>query len=514
MVQAINNILKKIDLFLRKQLPTKNIGAQEVLPTSSQLPQQTNLTQNQLDFIKKYDGKLLLRREILVDDETFNDLLNRHYFTAVKSFIRKSLFNRCVRCNNSNKALLGKIPCARCNKLHIYCRNCIMMGRVSTCELLYKWTGPPYPWKKHEDACTWKGELTFAQNQAALEVEKAVIEEREQLIWAVTGAGKTEILFPAINRALSQGKRICIATPRADVVRELLPRIQAAFKKIPVQALYGNSRDREGTAQIIIATTHQLIRFKQAFDLLIIDEIDAFPYHNDKTLQFATNRAVKDTSSKIYLTATPRQALKEKLVMKQLAYCFVPIRYHGHPLPVPISRGDYSLSKQLQNHQLPKSFINWIKKRKRKDRQLLIFVPTISLAEGLVKSIRDSLILHGVIRESTAIVSVHAEDRLREQKIERFRNKELHVLVTTTILERGVTFPSIDVVVIEASHRVFDEASLVQIAGRAGRNAGDPEGEVIFIHDGKTEAIVRAITSIKEMNRRGKKLLQDRQEDK
>src|SRR5699024_9458961 len=154
MVQAINNILKKIDLFLRKQLPTKNIGAQEVSPISSQLPQHTNLTQTQLDFIKKYDGKLLLRREILVDDETFNDLLNRHYFTAVNSFISKSLFDRCVMCNNSNKALLGIIHCTKCNKLHIYCRNCIMMERVSTCELLYKWTGPPYPWKKHEDACT------------------------------------------------------------------------------------------------------------------------------------------------------------------------------------------------------------------------------------------------------------------------------------------------------------------------------------------------------------------------
>jgi len=499
-------------LFIRKRLPTKTIGAHKVSPISSQNPQQTKLTQTQLDFIQKYDGKLLLRREILIDDEAFNDLLNRHYFTAVNSFISKSFLDRCVRCNNSNKALLGQFPCAKCHKTHIYCRNCIMMGRVSTCELLYEWTGPSYPWKKHDDACTWKGELTFAQNKAAIEVEKAVIEEREQLVWAVTGAGKTEILFPAINRALAQGKRICIATPRADVVRELLPRIQQAFKKIPVQALYGNSRDREGTAQLIIATTHQLIRFKRAFDLIIIDEIDAFPYHNDKTLQFATNRAVKDVSAKIYLTATPRQALKEKLAMKQLPYCFVPIRYHGHPLPLPITHSDYSLSKQLQAHQVPKSFTNWIKKRKRADRQLLIFVPTIGLADCLLKSITESLILHGVIREEAAIASVHAEDRLREEKIKQFRSKQLQVLITTTILERGVTFPSIDVVVIEASHRVFDEASLVQIAGRAGRNAGDPEGEVIFIHDGKTEAIVRAITSIIEMNRRGKKMLQARQE--
>src|SRR5699024_59807 len=170
--------------------------------------------------------------------------------------------------------------------------------------------------KKINQACTWQGKLTYAQNEASKAVEEAVLEEREQLIWAVTGAGKTEILFKGINRALSQGKRVCISTPRSDVVRELLPRIQEAFANIPVQALYGNSRDREGTAQLMITTTHQLIRFREAFDLLIIDEIDAFPYHHDKSLQFATNRAVKKVSSKIYLTATPRKNLKRKVRLK------------------------------------------------------------------------------------------------------------------------------------------------------------------------------------------------------
>ncbi|QGS69179.1 hypothetical protein CV093_15140 [Oceanobacillus sp. 143] len=81
--------------------------------------------------------------------------------------------------------------------------------------------------------------------------------------------------------------------------------------------------------------------------------------------------------------------------------------------------------------------------------------------------------------------------------------KELYVLITTTILERGVTFPSVDVAILDAGHVVFDEAALVQIAGRAGRSADDPTGEVIFFHDGKTEAMVQAIKSIKMMNKRG-----------
>src|SRR5699024_11472258 len=77
-------------------------------------------------------------------------------------------------------------------------------------------------------------------------------------------------------------KRVCIATPRADVVRELLPRLQEAFSTVPIEALYGGSKDKEATAQIILSTTHQLLRFQDAFDVLIIDEIDAFPYHRSE----------------------------------------------------------------------------------------------------------------------------------------------------------------------------------------------------------------------------------------
>lgn len=96
-------------------------------------------------------------------------------------------------------------------------------------------------------------------------------------------------------------------------------------------------------------------------------------------------------------------------------------------------------------------------------------------------------------------------DQNREEKINQFREKKLHALITTTILERGVTFPSVDVVVLGAGHEVFNEAALVQIAGRAGRSADDPSGEVIFFHDGKTYAMEKARQMILDMNARGRK---------
>ncbi|GAA0589757.1 ATP-dependent helicase ComFA [Virgibacillus siamensis] len=365
------------------------------------------------------------------------------------------------------------------------------------CMPLFEWNGPRAVWTTHEDACTWDGELTKVQHRAADRITTAITaEEPELLIWAVCGAGKTEMLFPGITEALRLGKRICIATPRTDVVRELLPRIRTAFSNVYIQGMYGGSRENDGSAQMIIATTHQLLRFKHAFDVIIIDETDAFPYHADPSLAFAANRAKKITSTTIYLTATPRPVHRKRILTNKLSHIFVPVRFHGHPLPVPIFTMTFSLQKDLRQSTIPKSFLDWVKKRSDRNRQLLIFVPTISLAENLIPNLKTAL-------QDNNVTAVHASDVDREEKINRYRNKQIQTLVTTTILERGVTFPSVDVAVLDSGHTVFDEAALVQIAGRAGRSPADPTGEVVFFHDGKTEAMMEAVRLIKKMNKRG-----------
>lgn len=459
------------------------------------------------DYAKKFSGKILLRQEIPLNDEQFQQLLTLQNFTPTPSIIKKFPYYQCQRCGSRKRSLLPSFPCATCGKEHLYCRNCISMGRILECEPLYVWSGPSPAWEKHTSPCTWEGELTPAQQKAADRIE-AVIgnNEKELLVWAVCGAGKTEMLFPGIAKGLEQGKRICIATPRADVVRELKPRIQKAFQHVTVQALYGGSKDKEADAQLLLATTHQLLRFKQAFDVMIIDEVDAFPYHKDPSLPFAAERAKTDASSTIYLTATPRKEHQLRMDRKQLPHVFVPLRYHGHPLPVPQMKMTFSLRKDLRNHEPPSAFLSWLQKRENPKRQLLIFVPTIAMAENLHENIAKLLLQEKVIQTNKEITFVHAEDPDRAKKVQRFRDREITVIITTTILERGVTFPSVDVAVIDAGHDVFDEAALVQIAGRAGRSADDPTGEVIFFHDGKSEAMVQAIRAIQKMNKRGGEL--------
>lgn len=449
---------------------------------------------------RRFAGKILRRQEIDLDEEEFRKQLSLGNFAAIPSIIRTLFSSCCNRCGNQKPALFAKIPCQICRQEHLYCRKCIEMGRVMECEPLYYWSGRPLIWPAISEPCSWKGDLTNRQRLAADTITDAVLQnQQELLVWAVCGAGKTEMIFPGIAAALQTEKRVCLATPRADVVRELVPRFRQAFPTITIQGLYGGSEENEGTAQLILATTHQLLRYRHAFDMMVIDEVDAFPFHADASLPFAADRAKCPNGTTIYLTATPRKNQQIQMLRKKLPHIFVPVRFHGHPLPVPLQKICITLKKELARPAMPAVLQKWMHHRKNANRQLLLFVPTIEFAEKLAAKLASD---QGG-EEEKSVCYVHASDPEREEKVKQFRERKIMILVTTTILERGVTFPSVDVVVLDAGHAVFDEAALVQIAGRAGRSTNDPNGDVLFLHDGKTEAIVTAIKSIQAMNRRG-----------
>ncbi|UOQ48313.1 DEAD/DEAH box helicase family protein [Gracilibacillus caseinilyticus] len=442
-----------------------------------------------MNFANILAGKLSLTSEIPLSAPTISYLLRTNHLKKQPSIIKKYFHYQCCRCGNKSKHLFAMIPCARCEQEHLYCRRCLQTARVLACEPLLSWNGDKPRWRLQTDPCRWQGELTEQQQTAATAIKEAIAyAKKELLVWAVCGAGKTEMLFPAITEAIQTNKRICLATPRADVVRELFPRMQSAFPHTEIEALYADSSDRTDVGQFIISTTHQLIRYHDAFDVMIIDEIDAFPFHHDQTLSFLADRACKQAASKIYLTATPRSKQKRAISSKKLDVQFVPIRFHGQPLPVPQLQIEWQLRKKLDNGKQPHALTKFIKNRSDR-RQLLLFVPTIARMKTVAPFFQA--------------VSVHADDPERKEKIAQFRKKEIDILVTTTILERGVTFPSVDVVVIDAGHHVFDEAALVQIAGRAGRSPDDPTGEVMFIHQGKTNSMEAAVDQIKMMNKKG-----------
>ena len=250
------------------------------------------------------ESRHLLKSELPFPDDVIEWHIQKGLIKAEKPIEETTKGFVCKRCGQDQQVLFARYPCYACNKQCVYCRSCVMMGRVSECTPLLTWKGgdksnwPPVQ-------MVWEGILSAGQEKAARSIIEAIRKKEELLIWAVCGSGKTEILFQGIEFALNHGLRVCIATPRTDVVLELAPRVKKAFEGAEIAALYGGSPDRGMLSPLMISTTHQLFRYKEAFDVMIVDEVDAFPYSYDQTLQYAVEKAGKRQSAKIYLPATP-----------------------------------------------------------------------------------------------------------------------------------------------------------------------------------------------------------------
>ncbi|MCE7792716.1 DEAD/DEAH box helicase [Salipaludibacillus sp. CUR1] len=406
----------------------------------------------------------------------------------------------CQRCGNEDPFLFGEVTCGRCLEACLYCRACLMMGRVTQCSPLLTWHGS-FSKKEKGHRLGWEGQLSQAQERASrklTEKVKNISGRTEFLIWAVCGAGKTEMLFPAIYHALNLGTPVLIATPRTDVVRELLPRLEKAFPNSAVKAFHGEveAENRYTSAELVIATTHQVLRFHRHFPVVIIDEVDAFPYTYDEKLRFAVKNARAEESLTVYLTATPPNDLKRLAEKGALSHVKVPRRFHGHDLPVPKMRWTGNWKKSLAKKRLPYPVIQWLRQHTAHGKQIFLFVPRIDVMETIVQS------LIAILNE-TKIDSVHSADPERSEKVSKFRQGAIRILVTTTILERGVTVKGVQVGVLGAEDGIFTESALVQIAGRAGRSPDEPDGDVIYFHYGKTKAMVAAVRHIHDMNREG-----------
>jgi len=357
------------------------------------------------------------------------------------------------------------------------------MGRVSRCTDLITWTGPLVEIKQ-VPSFNWAGTLTKNQQRASDELMKSVNSNHSHLVHAVCGAGKTELLFPVIFRLLQQGRRVCVATPRTDVVLELAPRFQSVFPDTIIHALYGGAPAQDDFAQLVIATTHQLYRFEVAFDVIFVDEADAFPYTIDKTLVFAVNKAKKGGAVIHYITATP----SKDLLRKVKTISTISMRFHGHPLPVPRFDTLWNYSKQIKKGKLPSKLEVWMDQRLTLNEPFLIFFPTIDLME------QAAVLLENV-------PSVHAADPLRKEKVMMLRNKQVPGLLTTTILERGITIENLQVAVIGADEPIFTSSALIQICGRVGRSVAFPKGDIVFFHHGISNEMDDAKFVIEQHNK-------------
>lgn len=403
----------------------------------------------------------------------------------------------------------GQVRCRRCGQVtakqqaalprgQYYCPTCINLGRVDSLGRFYH-VPEPNQFTPPAQPLQWHGQLSAAQGRIAAEIKTSMGRHEHRLLWAVTGAGKTEMIFPAIDQALRRRERVGIASPRVDVCLELYPRLQAAFPQVPIALLHGRAKEAYHYRQLTICTTHQLLRFYHAFDLLIVDEVDAFPYACNAALLHATGQAVKPVAGLLLMSATPGKLLLQRVRTHRLACSCLPLRYHGHPLPEIHGQLLPHWRRSIQRGKLPRKVKKWIQQRLDQQQEFLLFVPHVADLGKVAPVLKAEFNL-------AKVVGVHAADPDRLAKVQAMRDHRLPFLVTTTIMERGVTFPKIDVAVLGADDPVFSSSALVQMAGRAGRSAARPTGDVVFWLDAYSLAVKQAQAEIKLMNYRGRML--------
>lgn len=400
----------------------------------------------------------------------------------------------------SMKEEKGRLYCQRCGsfvdkrkqKLPVgayYCRECLIMKRVRSDEPLYYFPQEAFP---KQQVLKWQGQLTEFQDQVSQGLLAAVDTKQPTLVHAVTGAGKTEMIYQVVAKVIDAGGAVCLASPRIDVCLELYKRLQQDFA-CEISLLHGES-EPYFRSPLVVATTHQLLKFYRAFDLLIVDEVDAFPYVDNPVLYHAVDQCVKEDGTRIFLTATSTDELDKKVRKGDLQRLSLPRRFHGNPLivPKPIWLSDFN--QCLEKKTLPIKLKHYIQEQRKTGFPLLLFASEI--AKGQV--FKD-ILQAAFPEEKIGFVASTTEDRL--EQVQAFRDGELTILISTTILERGVTFPKVDVFVLEANHRLFTKSSLVQIGGRVGRSMDRPEGDLYFFHDGLNRSIKKAIAEIKAMNK-------------
>ena len=380
---------------------------------------------------------------------------------------------KCPICGNTNINSIGT------RNGHPYCRRCISFRGE---EVL---SDDKYP---HNAPIFIDYDLSEDQKKLSKEIISNYKEGRNTLVHAVCGSGKTEIVLEVIKYSIRCGETVGFAIPRRDVVIELCERFKKIFKENSVVAVYGGHTNTL-KGDLIVLTSHQLYRYENYFDLLIMDEIDAFPFKGDEVLEAFFERAIK--GNYVLMSATPSKQVLDKFTTDKNRMVELFSRFHHYPLPVPkvIIRKEFLLFIYL---------VEYLKRYLKANKPVMVFTPTIEVCEQIYRYL--SIFCKGGDY-------VHSQRKDRSKTIDKFRNGKTKYIVTTAVLERGVTVKDVQVIIYNASHSFYDRHALIQISGRVGRKKDAPTGEVIYLATRNNEEIKNSISEIKRANENLQNLL-------
>ena len=372
----------------------------------------------------------------------------------------------CRRCGNKDPAYFYK------GHKGYYCRKCVRFSRILLEEEIF-----PMDYEIAEGAEEYGFDYRLTDLQ--LRASRQCVEDLKYgdvLLYCVCGAGKTEIAVESISDYLSRGLKVAYAISRREVVIELTKRFQKIFSKAKVTGVYGGHHE-ELTGDLIVCTCHQLYRYYRTFDLLILDEADAFPLKGNETLMNISVSACKGRV--LYSTATVDETLQKVMERRPYRSVELYVRPSFKPLAVP---------KVFYLPRYPALFILFLLLRKMKG-QCIIFTTSKNDCERFYR----------IFSVFFSCTYVYADLPERKRNIEAFRDKKFQYIFATTVLERGITIRNVSVIILNFA-RIFDQSNLVQMLGRVGRGTGSVFGEAYVISDHFDSSIQKTLSYLKKAN--------------
>lgn len=374
------------------------------------------------------------------------------------------LFMKCLRCQNEDPRLFAQ------DHGVWYCRRCIGFSRLDV--------GMPVQpanlsRRKLPVRPVMNYSLTEHQAQASAQALSHLKAGYDVFMYAATGAGKTECTLESICYYLKAGKKVCFAISRRQVVLEIRARMQSFFPDLNVIAVCQGYTDVTD-GDLIVCTTHQLYRYPYAFDLLILDEVDAFPYAGNALLESIAAQSC--IGQILYLSATPDETFRKAMKAGKMKEVCLFERPHHHPIPVP----------QIKQMPAWMQVLFILSFCHHHTEPILVFVPTKA----------DCIWMAGLLR----CPYIHSGTENKDEQMEAFRDHQFSRLVCTTLLERGITVANVQVLVYQGQHAVFTSASLIQIFGRVGRSFDAPQGEAICLCRYADDSVKDCVRQLQQMN--------------
>ena len=331
-------------------------------------------------------------------------------------------------------------------------------------------------------------ELTQAQENSLNEIliDMASPYHMNRLLQGDVGSGKTVVAGLAMYAALSAGKQAALMVPTEILAEQHKESLQNLFPDLPIALLTGGLKAAEkrevieeiasGTAQLIVGT-HALIQegvHYQDLGLVIIDEQHRFGVSQRRIL-----REKGQNPDVLMMTATP---IPRTLAITAFGDMDVSIIDQ-----MPAGRKEI-MTRWVKHEQL-EVVLDWLVKELAKGSQAYFISPLIEESEAL--DLKNALALQEELTaffgQRTRVSLLHGKMKSEEKDaiMQAFKEHQVDVLVSTTVIEVGVNVPNATVMVIMDADR-FGLSQLHQLRGRVGR--GNKQSYAILVANPKTDS--------------------------